>query len=68
MEYAKTPGDTDSDCRTYPKNRPDSEIASIFDISEHTAKFHIKNILRKLDASNRCHALAIAAQKGLIEL
>jgi len=48
--------------------KTDSEIASIFNISEHTAKFHIKNILRKLNASNRCHALSIAAQKGLIKI
>lgn len=42
------------------------EISKILDISENTVNFHIKNIKRKLGATNRQHAVAIALANNLI--
>ncbi|MCK4739339.1 MAG: helix-turn-helix transcriptional regulator [Deltaproteobacteria bacterium] len=42
------------------------ETSIILQISERTAKFHIQNIIRKLNASNKTHAVAIALERGLI--
>lgn len=36
-------------------------------ISEHTAKFHVAQIIAKLDAASRTHAVAKALRAGLIE-
>ena len=47
--------------------KTDTGIASYLKISEHTVKFHVKNILYKLDVSSRYHAVAIALKKNLIE-
>lgn len=44
------------------------DISVILNISERTVKFHIANIFRKLDANTRAHAVAIALDRGLIEL
>ena len=41
------------------------EIATILDISERTVKFHAANIIRKLEANNRTHAIVLGIQKGL---
>lgn len=43
------------------------EVAKILDITENTVNFHIKNIKRKLNATNRQHAVAIAIAKGILE-
>ncbi|MGA2735383.1 MAG: autoinducer binding domain-containing protein [Syntrophobacteraceae bacterium] len=43
------------------------EISVILNISERTANFHIYNIMQKLEAVNRPHAVAVAASLGLIE-
>ncbi|WP_415238308.1 helix-turn-helix domain-containing protein, partial [Seleniivibrio woodruffii] len=42
------------------------EISKILDISENTVNFHIKNIKRKLNATNRQHAVAIAIANSII--
>jgi len=42
------------------------EVGRILSISEPTVVFHLKNVMRKLDASNRPQALAIAIRMGLI--
>ena len=42
------------------------EIANILGITDRTVKFHVGNIMKKLDAVNRAQAVAIAAYKGLI--
>ena len=43
-------------------------IADQLSISEATAKTHVANILSKLGANDRAHALAIAMKRGIIEL
>jgi len=44
------------------------EISHILSISERTVKFHVQNILAKLQASTRGHAIALAMEQRLIEL
>lgn len=43
-------------------------IADRLSISEATAKSHVANILSKLGANDRAHALAIAMKRGIINL
>jgi DNA-binding CsgD family transcriptional regulator len=43
------------------------EIAGKFHVSPHTVRTHIKNILRKLDARTRAHAVAIAYSEDAID-
>lgn len=42
------------------------EIAKKLHVSFHTAKFHVQNILDKLDAENAAHAAAIAVRRGIV--
>jgi DNA-binding NarL/FixJ family response regulator len=42
------------------------EIAARLVISEHTAAFHMKNILSKLHTTNRTQAVAYAIRSGLV--
>jgi DNA-binding NarL/FixJ family response regulator len=44
------------------------QIAQALHISAHTAKFHVAQIIAKLDASSRAHAVAKALRSGLVEL
>ena len=44
------------------------EIAAELGITQRTAKFHVGSILAKLGAGNRTEAVAIAAQRGMIQL
>lgn len=44
------------------------DIASILNITEHTVKAHVKNILAKLPARDRTEAVTIALQRGIIHL
>ena len=44
------------------------DIANRLHISEQTVKTHIRNILQKLDARDRTHAVSIAAERGYIDL
>ena len=43
-------------------------IADQLSITEDTVKGHVKNILSKLDANDRTHAVTIALKRGIIEL
>ena len=47
------------------KSNPD--IATILNISPFTVKAHAKNVIIKLDATNRVHAVAKALCLGLID-
>ena len=42
-------------------------IASLLGISEETVKGHIKNILSKLTANDRTHAVTIAMKRGFLD-
>jgi DNA-binding NarL/FixJ family response regulator len=42
-------------------------IAQTLHISTHTAKFHVAQIIAKLDATSRAHAVAKALRGGLLE-
>lgn len=44
------------------------EIASELKISEHTAKFHVAQVLGKLGAGSRAEAVAIGIRRGLIPI
>jgi DNA-binding NarL/FixJ family response regulator len=43
-------------------------IADRLSITEETVKGHVKNILSKLDANDRTHAVTIGLKRGIIEL
>jgi DNA-binding NarL/FixJ family response regulator len=43
-------------------------IAAKLSISEATVNFHIKNIVSKLNANDRTHAVMIAVRRGLVDL
>lgn len=44
------------------------ETSQILKISERTVKYHLHNVFKKLDASNKFQAIAIAAKMGIIKL
>jgi DNA-binding NarL/FixJ family response regulator len=44
------------------------QVADRLAISENTVNFHIKNIVDKLGANDRTHAVTIAVRRGLLEL
>jgi DNA-binding NarL/FixJ family response regulator len=44
------------------------DIAKRLVISEETVKVHVKHIMEKLGATDRTHAIAIAARRGFIRL
>lgn len=44
------------------------ETSVILGISERTVKFHVNNIMKKLNSVSRAHAVAIAFELGLVDL
>jgi DNA-binding NarL/FixJ family response regulator len=42
------------------------EIAAVLGVAQRTAKFHVETVLRKLGATNRTEAVAIATRRHLI--
>ena len=44
------------------------QIADQLSISENTVNFHIKNIVDKLGANDRTHAVTIATRRGLLQI
>ena len=44
------------------------QIADQLSISEETVKSRVKNILSKLDANDRTHAVTIALKRGIIDV
>lgn len=45
----------------------DTQIADAMSISASTVRFHLGNVFEKLGARNRCHAVAIGFQSGLLQ-
>jgi len=54
--------------RLIARGNANKEIAAQLSITEETVKGRIKNILLKLGASDRTHAVTIGLQRGIIEL
>src|SRR6202789_1886649 len=54
--------------RDVAKGNSNKIIAAKLAISEHTVKGHLKNILSKLDASDRTHAVMIALKRGFLDI
>lgn len=48
--------------------RSNREVAEELSISENTVKFHMKNIIQKLHASNRTEAVTVAMSEGILDL
>lgn len=46
--------------------RTNKQIGKVLRISEHTARFHVTGVLNKLGAATRAHAVALAAESGLM--
>ena len=44
------------------------QIADQLPISENTVNFHIKNLMDKLQANDRTHAVTIALRRGLLQI
>jgi DNA-binding NarL/FixJ family response regulator len=53
--------------RLVAQGLPGKQIAGALGISERTVKFHTASLIRKLGADNRAQAVAVAAQRGLLE-
>jgi DNA-binding NarL/FixJ family response regulator len=67
MDGTLTPRETDV-LRLIAAGNANKEIATQLGLSEETVKHHVKNILPKLDANDRTHAVTIALKRGIIEL
>jgi NarL family two-component system response regulator YdfI len=52
--------------RMLSEGRANRAIAAQLEISEHTAKFHVGQILAKLNAQSRTEAVTIGIRRGLI--
>lgn len=52
--------------REVSSGRANKQIAARLDLSEETIKTHMRNILSKLDAQDRTHAVMIALDRGII--
>ena len=48
--------------------KSNKEIGQVLYISEYTVKNHVKSILRKLNAIGRTEAIAIASERGLVNI
>jgi DNA-binding NarL/FixJ family response regulator len=66
-DNAVTPREVDV-LRLVARGNANKEIATQLSLTEETVKSHIRNILSKLGAKDRTHAVAIGAKRGIIEL
>jgi DNA-binding NarL/FixJ family response regulator len=48
--------------------RSNREIGEVLGITEATIKYHVSEILAKLEANDRTHAVVIALQRGILHL
>jgi len=64
---ALTPRETDV-LRLVARGNANKIIAAELSLTEETVKSHIRNILSKLGANDRTHAVAIGLKRGIIEL
>ena len=64
---ALTPREIDV-LRLIARGNPNKIIAAELSLTEETVKSHIRNILSKLGANDRTHAVAIGLKRGIIEL
>ena len=64
---ALTPREVDV-LRLVVKGNANKEIAAQLSLTEETVKSHIRNILSKLQAKDRTHAVAIGIKRGVIDL
>jgi DNA-binding NarL/FixJ family response regulator len=54
--------------RLISRGNANKEIAAQLSITEETVKGHVRNILGKLDANDRTHAVTIGLKRGIIDL
>jgi DNA-binding NarL/FixJ family response regulator len=54
--------------RLIASGNSNKEIAALLSIADDTVKSHVTNILGKLGANDRTHAVTIALKRGIIEL
>jgi len=54
--------------RLVASGNANKEIAARLSLTEETVKSHIRNILGKLGANDRTHAVAIGVKRGIIDL
>ena len=66
-QEALTPKEIDV-LRLIAAGNANKEIAARLSITEETVKSRVKNILDKLGANDRTHAVTIGAKRGIIEL
>ena len=66
-EEGLTPKEVDV-LRLITAGNANKEIAAHLGITEETVKSRVKNILEKLGANDRTHAVTIALKRGIIEL
>jgi len=66
-DQALTPRELDV-LRLIQGGQKNKAIAAELKISEATVNFHIKNIVTKLNANDRTHAVMIAVRRGVLQL
>jgi DNA-binding NarL/FixJ family response regulator len=66
-DSALTPREIDV-LRLIAGGNANKEIAARLSLTEETVKGHVKNILAKLDANDRTHAVTIGLKRGIIEI
>ena len=54
--------------RSVAEGNANKSVAQLLHVSEETVKAHMKNILSKLGANDRTHAVTIAVKRGIIEI
>jgi len=54
--------------RLIAEGNANKEIGAQLSITEETVKGHVKNILSKLGANDRTHAVTLGLKRGIIEL